>query len=132
MVTKEIEKAKRIPNSLLLINTPYGGYSKYYHTLLTSSCAPPLRSATTFYSKLKSINNLTAMITFAYAGHLDLVDTPLTVQSICATSYNKQELIEFKGLLTAIILNVIQNNGDTMKEMIIENTKNSKLDITIT
>jgi len=69
------------------------------------------------------------MITFAYAGHLDLVDTPLT---ICATSYNNQELIEFKGLLTAIILNVIQNNGDAMKEMIIENTKNSKLDITIT
>lgn len=132
MVTKEIEKAKRIPKSLLLINTPYGGYSKYYHTLLTSSCAPPLRSATTFYSRLKSINNLTAMITFAYAGHLDLVDTPLTVQSICATSYNNQELIEFKGLLTAIILSVIQNNEVTMKEMILENTKNSKLDITIT
>ena len=78
------------------------------------------------------MNNLTAMITFVYAGHLDLVDTPLTVQSICATSYNNQELIEFKGLLTAIILSVTQNNGDTMKEMIIENTKNSKLDITIT
>jgi hypothetical protein len=73
------------------------------------------------------------MITFAYAGHLDLVDTPFfTVQSICATSYNNQELIEFKGLLTAIILSVTQNNGDTMKEMIIENTKNSKLDISIT
>jgi len=71
------------------------------------------------------------MITFAYAGHLDLVDHH-SVQSICATSYNNQELIEFKGLLTAIILSVTQNNGDTMKEMIIENTKNSKLDISIT
>ena len=52
--------------------------------------------------KLKSINNLTAMITFAYAGHLDLVDTPLTVQSICATSYNNQELIEFMAKLSSI------------------------------
>ena len=71
------------------------------------------------------------MITFPYAGHLDLLDPPVTVQSICATSYKTKELIEFKGLLTSIILNVIQNRVIS-RELIIESTKNSWLDIDIT
>ena len=70
------------------------------------------------------------MITFPYAGHLDLLDPPVTVQSICATSYEAKELIEFKRLLTSILLDVIQK-GEISRELIIE-SKGSGLDVDIT
>ena len=70
------------------------------------------------------------MITFMRAGHLDLLDPPVTVQSICATSYDNEELTEFKRLLTAIILSIIQNDLTT-KELLAESVKDSRLDIDI-
>ena len=63
---KAISRCKTFP-STLIINTPFGGKSTYYNTLYESSCAPPQRSAITFFNAIASLaNSNPVMVTFSY------------------------------------------------------------------
>eukprot|EP01038_Epipyxis_sp_PR26KG_P005940 gene5940-8188_t len=103
---RSIDKIKLMkPLNSLIISTPFGGYSKYYHSNYESACAPPQRGATIFYDKLRNLNNdllkssislaessvhnislYTKLVTFPQVGHFQFLRNRnnLTFSSVCA------------------------------------------------
>jgi hypothetical protein len=65
---------QRLLKSVLLLSTPYGGYSKYYDTALASACSPKGRDSQSFYEYFKGITNNVELVTFNALGHMQILE----------------------------------------------------------